>query len=210
VDQVAVVFAGGSSEPSDVVDLPDPALVVAADSGLHLAQALGRHVDVVVGDFDSVDADALARAEAAGARVERHPEQKDATDLELALDAAVAGGVTRIVVAGGAGGRLDHLLGNVLLFAAPAYEPLVIEARVGGSRVAVTHGRPLTVHGRAGQTVSLLPVGGPARGVTTEGLVYPLHGEDLLPGTSRGVSNVMERDEAVVALESGTLLVVQP
>ena len=42
-------------------------------------------VDLAIGDFDSVASDALARVEAEGAVVERHPAAKDATDLELAM-----------------------------------------------------------------------------------------------------------------------------
>ena len=64
--------------------------MIAADGGVDRALALGLHVDVAIGDFDSVTAAGLAAAEAAGARIERHPAAKDATDLELALDAALA------------------------------------------------------------------------------------------------------------------------
>jgi thiamine pyrophosphokinase len=58
--------------------------------------------------------------------------------------------------------------------------------------------------------VSLLPVHGPARGVTTEGLLYPLAGEDLEPGTTRGVSNEMTAAEALVRVRDGVLLAVRP
>ena len=53
-------------------------------------------------------------------------------------------------------------------------------------------------------------IGGPARGIVTEGLRYPLHDEELAPGTSRGVSNELAVGIASVRLAAGTLLVVQP
>src|SRR4051812_49409789 len=112
-----VVFAGG--DPVDVrvrSALPHGAVVVAADSGLHHAQDLGIAVDIVVGDFDSVDDARLADAIGSGARAERHPAAKDFTDLELALQVADRLGATEVLVVGGAGGRLDHFLANVLLF----------------------------------------------------------------------------------------------
>ena len=112
------------STPSLRSDLPDTAIVVAADSGLHLAETLGLHVDRIVGDLDSADPDLVEAAVARGAVIERHPAEKDATDLELALDAAVREGAQRVVVVGGGGGRLDHFLANVLLITTP---------RVGGS-----------------------------------------------------------------------------
>jgi thiamine pyrophosphokinase len=56
----------------------------------------------------------------------------------------------------------------------------------------------------------LLPVGGAARGIVTDGLRYPLRAEELAPGTTRGVSNELLGDRGSVRLSDGTLLVVQP
>ena len=125
--------------------------VIAADSGLGLAAALGVCADLVVGDMDSVDPAALAAAEHAGAQVQRHPVAKDATDLELALDAALALGPADVTVVGGHGGRLDHFLGNALLLAAERYAPLTIQARMGGATVtSCGQGRSSWRAGRAG------------------------------------------------------------
>ena len=211
--RVAIVLAGGDPvEPSIRRMLPADAYVVAADAGLHLAEPLHLHVDCVVGDFDSADPHALHAAEQAGATIERHPAEKDATDLELALAAAQRAGAERIVLVGGAGGRLDHFLANVGLLAHPRFAALHIEALLGGSRVTVVAGGGVPTELRAvpGDLVTLLPVGGDARGVTTKGLEYPLHGETLGVGTTRGVSNVVVEVPVSVELDAGTLLAVQP
>ena len=122
MQRVIVAVAGGDPVPSHVARaLPAHAEVIAADSGLTVALALGLSVDLVVGDLDSVEPRALARARAAGVEIEQHPAAKNHTDLALAMDAAVTRGATRIVVVGGHGGRLDHGLANALLLAAPAY-----------------------------------------------------------------------------------------
>ena len=143
--------------------------------------------------------------------MERHPTAKDATDLELAVDAAARSGASRIVVVGGGGGRLDHLLANFLLLASPAWAGIEIEARLG-ARVTVVHGGrgDRRIEGEPGSLVTLLPVGGAARGIVTDGLEYPLAHDELEPGTSRGVSNVLLGTSATVALEHGVLLVIQP
>ena len=156
----------------------DDATVIAADGGVDRALALGLHVDLAIGDFDSVSPAGLAAAEAAGARVERHPAAKDATDLELALDAAIALGPARIVVVGSGGGRLDHLLGS----------------RAAARRRALRGRRDRRVPRRARRSTSsaararwrahratssrCCPLHGAAEGVTTEGLEYPLRGRD--------------------------------
>ena len=207
---IALVFAGGDPLPPHVVTrLPADALVIAADSGLSHARALGRHVDVVVGDLDSVDPAMLEAAEAAGAAVERHPEEKDATDLELALDAARARGARRITVVGGYGGRFDHFLANGLLLASPRFDDLDIDAWVGDAHVVVVR-ENAELHGTPGSLCTLLALGGVARGVTTKGLRYPLDDDVLLPGSTRGVSNVLIGPVATVSVRNGTLLAVQP
>ncbi len=207
-----VVVAGGERAPARPGLFPPDAFVIAADSGVDFAHALGLHVDVAVGDFDSVTPAGLVRAEAEGTRVERHPVAKDKTDLELALDEAVRVGAAEIAVLGIGGGRLDHLLANALLLAGPAFARCRIVAADGDARIHVVHGSlpPTALPGRIGELLTLLPVGGIALGVTTAGLRYPLRGEPLAPGTSRGVSNVLDALDASVYLEAGTLLAVFP
>ena len=130
---VVVVASGEGPE----LTLPRATRVVAADGGLLRARALGLDVDVVVGDLDSATPEALAAAETAGARVVRHPPAKDATDLELALDEAAALGASRVLVVASAEGRLDHLLGSLLLLAADRYAALELDALVGEALVHV-------------------------------------------------------------------------
>jgi thiamine pyrophosphokinase len=208
--RVAVVFAGGDPPHAGALDdVPDDACSIAADSGLEHASALGRRVDLVVGDLDSVRPEVLAAAERAGTRVERHPTAKDATDLELALDAARDAGCGRIVVIGGHGGRVDHFVANLLLLGSPRLRGASVEARFPGGTVHVVRDA-LEIRGVPGDVVSLLPVGGAAHGVTTEHLRYPLRGETLHPGSTRGVSNELLATRARVTLTDGTLLAVEP
>jgi thiamine pyrophosphokinase len=202
----AVVVASGEGPE---LTLPPAETVVAADGGLLRARALGLGVDVVVGDLDSATPEALAAAEAEGARIVRHPQAKDATDLELALDEVVALGARRVLVVASAGGRLDHLLGSVLLLAEERYAGLELDAHVGDALVHVVRGER-TLRGAPGELLTLVPLGGAADGVTTDGLEYPLRGETLAPGTTRGVSNVFLETEAHVTLERGVLLAIRP
>jgi thiamine pyrophosphokinase len=207
------VFAGGPyGSPPDPGSFPtgtEADLVVAVDSGLHVAQDLGVPMDLVVGDLDSVDTDRLERAVATGAVVDRHPVDKDVTDLELGLDAARAAGTDRIVVLASAGGRLDHLLGVVAALGAPRLDGVEVEAHIGPARVLPVHDRR-ELGGRPGELVSLLAVGGPAVGVRTEGLKWTLDGATLEPGSGWGLSNRFVTDTAVVEVAAGRLVVVIP
>src|SRR6476659_3776659 len=128
IEPDVVVVASG---PGPDVAVPDGGTVIAADGGLDRAAALGLEVDVLVGDLDSVSSAALARAESAGRRIVRHPVAKDAADLELALDEALALGARRVLVIASAGGRLDHLAASLLLLGAERYAELELDALVG-------------------------------------------------------------------------------
>lgn len=204
----AIVLIGGEDMHLDVVDdLPDDAFVIAADSGLDQAGRLGIPVDLIVGDLDSVSARALADAE--GIPIEQHPVDKDHTDLELALDAAVRLDAARIIVVGGHGGRLDHLLANAAALTAPTLDGRKVEWLAGRDHVYVV-GTGVTVHGVPGQTVSLVPVAGPAEGITTRGLEWDLVDATLDGHSARGISNVMTRPVADIATTSGWLFAIVP
>ena len=209
-ERTVVVVTGG--DPIDrglIAHLPPAVAVIAADSGAAHAVAIGLTVDLAVGDFDSVPPAVLEELEATGAVIERHPEAKDATDLELGLAAARRFDATDVVVLGGHGGRIDHFIGNALLLTSADFASLRIVALVGPARLTVVHDEA-QLTGAPGELVSLLPVAGPAREVHTDGLLYPLAGEDLVPGTTRGISNEFVAARAHVTVGSGSLLVVQP
>jgi thiamine pyrophosphokinase len=209
-EEVVVVVSGGDlPAPRGALAVPLGATVIAADKGVEHALALGLEVAVAVGDFDSASPEVLAVAEAAGVRVERHAAEKDATDLELALDVASTMSPNRILVLADGGGRLDHLVSSLLLLASDRYGHLQIDAFVGAALVHVLRDER-ELEGESGELVTLLAVNGPAEGVATEGLAYPLRGETLEPGSSRGVSNVFASERARVTIERGVLLAVRP
>ena len=213
--RTVVVLSGGPGPVPGAVpeglsgSVRAPELVVAADGGLHLADLLGLPVDVVVGDMDSVDPARLAVAEAAGATVLRHPVDKDATDLELALDVAVACRPDRVVVVGSAAGRLDHLLGVVAVLASDRWSHVEVDAWLGEAQVHVVRGRRRIV-GAPGETVSLLAHGGAAAGVTTTGFRWALTDGVLDPGSALGVSNELVAEAAEVEVAAGCVVVVRP
>jgi thiamine pyrophosphokinase len=208
----AIIVVGG--------DAPDPRVrsrlphgrVIAADSGLDHARTLGLSVDLVVGDLDSVSAGAIGAARAAGVPVHQHPVDKDATDTELALIAALTGRPRRIVLVSGGGDRLDHWLATLGGLGHRRMKGVErIEAWVGPALVMVVHGPGrCELAGRPGEVVTLLTLCGDCCGVTTEGLRWALDGATLECGTSRGVSNEMAGAAAAVSVDQGVLFVITP
>lgn len=205
---VAVIVLAGDYPGSAVLeDLPDDRLLIAADGGLDHALRLGLAVDVVVGDMDSVSPASLASIPKA--HQIRHPTDKNATDLELSVDFALERGGEHLIVVGGAGGRLDHVLGNASVLCANRYAALDIDWISSAGRATVVRSH-LDLHGVPGEVVSLIPMGGDAQGVSTEGLRWRLEGATVRFGTGLGLSNEFGAPVARVSLTGGVLFVIQP
>lgn len=207
-----VIFANGELNDGPLVRRAlaeaQGGLAVAADGGARLAQACGARLDAVIGDLDSLTAAEVAALRASGATVLSYPEEKDETDLELALLWAVEQGAAWIRVIGGIGGRFDQTISNLHLLALPALRGCDARLVAGVQQTWLLYPPEGVIEGAPGDTVSLLPLSGRAVGVRTDGLRYPLHGETLALGPARGVSNVLAEAQARVRLQEGVLLVV--
>jgi thiamine pyrophosphokinase len=205
----AVVVAGSllvSELDRTAVEAGD--VVIAVDGGADALARVGLTPSLLVGDLDSISPEVLAGLEARGVELLRLQTAKNETDTEAALRLAVERGATEITVFNALGGpRLDHLVGNLLLLTAPWLTPARVTL-VDGLHEAFLVKGDATVSGRAGDTVSLLPLSEVVQDVRTEGLVYPLHGEPLLQGATRGVSNEMAGGQARVTHGEGALLLI--
>ena len=220
----AIVLADGAVSSRAVLDEAwrgwdeGVTLVVAADGGVRHAAAFDLAVDRWVGDGDSTGAEELEALAAAGVAIERVAVDKDESDTELALLAAIAAGADVVTILGGLGGvRVDHAIANLALLQHDALAQR--DARLydeAGARLSLLagpdrHGLPVArnLTGRVGDLVSLVPLGESAQHVETQGLRYPLDGETLILGRARGLSNVRTAPTARVSLGSGRLLVIE-
>ncbi len=200
-----LICANGIAAPDTPV--PQADWVIAADGGARLCEALRVRPHALIGDLDSLTPAEVARWEAADVAIHRYPPEKDQTDLELALHLAVAKGATEISVLGALGGRWDQSIANLLLLAHPRWRDLPITLYDGPQRIFLIHHRGV-VQGQVGETVSLIPIAGDARGVTTTGLAYALDDEVLPFGRALGVSNRLTAPRAEITVRQGLLLVV--
>ncbi|MBM4431840.1 MAG: thiamine diphosphokinase [Chloroflexi bacterium] len=208
----AIIVANGSAAKGEnyqhLVRIDD--WVIAADGGASVALKMGLHPRLVVGDLDSLPARLRSRLEKLGCSFVLYPARKDETDTELAIRYALAQGAEEIVLLGATGGRLDHTLANVFLLGLPALGHVRARIVAGGTQIWLLRGgQELELPGEPGDTVTLLPLGQDAVGITTTGLEWALQNDTLPFGPARGVSNVLVSSTARVALREGLLLVFQ-
>lgn len=205
----AIIFANGKlSDPAAVRQRILPGdIIVAADGGAGHCLMLNLNPDILVGDFDSIDPAQLQHLQQVGTQIIRHPARKDYTDLELALQHVQALGVIHCLVFAGLGRRWDQTLANLLLPATVELRQMRIDFIDGNQELTVLHsGDQYEIYGRSGDTVSLIPLNEDVNGVSTTGLEYPLADERLVFGATRGVSNVLVGEDALVSVREGLLL----
>lgn len=182
---------------------------VAADGGAMHWLALGHAPHVIVGDLDSLPAELVERLATQGVRIERHPREKDQTDIELAIERAIEDGADEVLLIGALGGRLDQTLANVLLLAQRNW-PVTIRLIEGWQIAEVLRG-PGTIEftGAPGDVVSLLPLSPTVQGVTYRGLRYSLENAELSFGTTQAISNELIEPNASISIRQGIALVVR-
>ena len=197
-----IILTGGNISDYDKIKsyiTPD-AILICADSGYNHAVQMNLKPHCVVGDMDSIGEIPEQIP------IRKFPVDKDQTDTELAIEAALQEGCTELVLLGASGIRLDHSLANILLLTKLEHHGIVAELIDEHNRMRViSQSSKWTAN--SGDTISLIPLSN-CTGVVTTGLVYPLNGEMLQVGSTRGISNRFLSDSAVVDLASGSLLVV--
>jgi len=207
-DNVLILANGGWENATRLGDLVDRVdRVIAADGAWAKAVDAGIPVDLVVGDLDSLTSKERVSLLDSGVEVHVHPPDKDFTDLELAVDGALAMHAQKLIVFGAFGGRIDHTLANVLLLEKAVERGVEVELIVGDETAWLTRSEFTLPAGQPGDRVSLIPLSD-AVVVRTDGLRYPLDDDRLVRASAHGVSNEIDDLPVRIGVRSGTLLVV--
>jgi thiamine pyrophosphokinase len=205
----AWIFANGELGRSDYLKslISSSDWIVAVDAGYRHLAALNLKPDLVIGDLDSLSEPDLQIIQAQKIPIQRFPPAKDETDLELAIDAALAHACNTIRIACANGGRLDQSLANIALLFRPDLADIDVRLEDGETEVFLIRSEAI-ITGSPGDTISLLPAEDRAGGVVTDGLIYPLHSETLWHFQTRGISNVMQSSQARIQVRDGILVCV--
>lgn len=207
--QRIIIFANGELPDLDKARLllRDDDYIICADGGTRHAIALNVHPHLIIGDMDSADEEQIQTFQSANVPMERYSHDKNETDLELAIQRAIALEPGQILVVGALGGRLDQTLGNIALLSDMQHPALDIRMDDGVEEVFLCRDRA-QIHGTRGNLVSLIPWQGAVTGIRTENLRWLLSDETLYPDKTRGLSNEMLGETALVSIASGMLLIV--
>ena len=185
--------------------------MIAADSGMNFLYRNGLVPNVIAGDFDSVASESLEHfIQKAEVEMLRLNPVKDDTDTEFVIREAIRRGAKEITILGSTGTRLDHVLANVYLLGIGLEEGVSIELVDKHNRIRmISDSLEISKQEQFGDYVSVLPVKGDAKGVTLEGMKYPLKDANIACFSSLGVSNEIVNEIAYVSLRQGSLLVIE-
>ncbi len=181
----------------------DGDLVIAADGGYNALMKMNITPDLLIGDMDSIKADAKT--------VERlvFPTRKDETDSFLAYREGVKRGYTDFALYGCVGGREDHTFANYSLLIYAKKQGHTVRLVGNGYETFALFSETKEICGVVGDYISFFAFGGECKGVTLKGFEYPLDGYTLSPDFPLGVSNKFASECATVTVKDGALLVMK-
>jgi thiamine pyrophosphokinase len=202
-----LIVVGGDRVPEEL--LRHAALkaevVIAADRGAWYCLQAGIIPDLVVGDMDSIPEEALEELRVGNVTVLTFSPHKDKTDTQIALEVALKRGAREIEILSGIGSRFDHSLANVHLLHLALKTG--VRARIVSERqiIFLIEGE-CTLTNEEGTTISFLPLGMMASGITLKGFAYELDDATMEIGLPWGVSNVITDQHALVRVREGILI----
>lgn len=205
IEKYAVILTGGYSPRKELVKqyTEHAEYIIAADSGFDIAVDYGIEVDFLVGDMDSVRSDAgMKELPEEKKLIVSH--EKDETDTELAIEKSWEEGYRDIVLIGGGGGRLDHIIGILWLFEREKH-PLIW---VTDAETVTAVKKNITFRAEPGERISLFPISDRVEGLHSEGLKWSLAGLDWKRG-DLGLSNVAAESSVSIQLTGGKLLMIR-
>ncbi len=207
-----LIFANGVLSAPPVLQPTDR--IFCADGGTIHVLGLGLTPHAIIGDLDSLSPELVALMKRDGVAIHRYPVHKNETDLELAIQLALAEQPTEILLVAALGGRLDQMLANILLLTRYQLkgndrptEFILLEGKQT-ARLLQAH-QTMTIHGQPGDTVSLIPLTPVVTEVMLTNVAWPLDKAMLSLGSTLTISNVLTATTATVQIGEGMVLVVQ-
>ncbi len=200
------VFTGGEILDYSRIDtsLFCDRMIISADSGYIHAKAMGIKTDILIGDFDSLE----ALPDDVG-EIISFSSEKDDTDTMLAVKLALNKGFDDIIIVGGLGYRLDHTFANIQTLAyihENGAEGFIVS---DNERIFFLQTSSLRLERLDGYSLSVFSFGEELSGVTLKGVKYPLNNAAVTNFFPIGVCNEISAEFAEIEVKSGKMLIIQ-
>ena len=181
--------------------------IIAVDGGANKARNLNLLPDLIIGDLDSITEKNKEYYSKKNIEKIKYPVEKDQTDSEIAVEYCLENNFKELYLTAALGGRIDQQLANLNLLEY-IYE-LDLEAKIISQKVEIALiKKSKKFVSKKGYRLSLLPQSKSVKELSIEGCKYNLDKKDIYRSKSRGISNLIVKEEAEVKLKSGLLFYV--
>lgn len=183
--------------------------IVCADGGANHSYNMGIIPDYIIGDLDSIYSEIIEFYKLKDVKFEKFPSKKNETDTEICVYLASKLNAKEIDFIGALGGRLDHMIANINLLYYVRNKGIYTKIISEYEDIHIAINEEITINGNIGDTISVIPLNGDAKGVTLENLEYPLNNYDMKFYLPLGISNVMLDEKCSVKVEQGSLIIIK-
>lgn len=201
------VIIGGGECSADILKKnidTDSDYIICADSGYDYAISAGFTPELLIGDFDSI--------EAVPENLEKItlPVEKDVTDTVAAFNEGLKRGFASFVLFGGTGGRFEHTFANISLMANASKQNISFEIIDDKHIFKAITNSSIKIERKDNQQISVFAYGSQSAGVTEKGFHYSLQNFTLDPFVGAlGTSNNILEDFGEISVEDGTLIIIE-
>lgn len=205
MNNYALILAGGEEVgEKTVLKYAEKAnFIIGADKGAETAYRYKFDLDLVVGDFDSINSEILNHF---NTEIIEYPKEKDKTDLELAIDILEKKGYKNIIIINALGNRIDHTLGNVFLL--EKYPKINIRIIDNISETFLVNKNEIVLRNKIGYILSIIPISKNIEIENLTGVKYPLQNKKVERGSSLCISNLIEERECLISIKKGRAFMI--
>ncbi|WP_368487692.1 thiamine diphosphokinase [Clostridium sp. BJN0013] len=205
-----LIVSGGTAPSRELVQeqIKDNPLIICADGGGNCLYNYKIIPEYLVGDFDSIDGEALMFFKSNNCKIEKYPRDKNFTDTEIALNKAVDLRADEIIFTGCTGSRLDHVFANLGMLLKCNH--LNIKACIKDkNNIMELLDNSKVIKGCRGQTFSLHAYCDCVKNLSIIGAKYKLDHYNLYIGDGRTVSNEFLDKDVNIIFDDGKLLLIR-
>jgi thiamine pyrophosphokinase len=180
--------------------------VLVLDGAYSYAKQIGLNIEVLLGDFDTIDPAILEQVRLTTTTVVHTPDQNK-TDLEKGLAYLDEQAAQSVIICAAIGKRLQHTLYNLRLLK-KCHRPqrsLVIYSET--EMIRYLHDSEIRIIGKVGDSVGVL--GFPVARVTSVGLKYEMKNYQMIFEQQSSVLNELAQTEANIRIKGDALVIYE-
>lgn len=207
----AVIVSGGEAPSKNLLKsiLKDDDYLIGVDKGCNCLFEYNIKPDLILGDFDSANANVITQFKLEGIKTLEYNCDKDYTDTDLGYIKAKEAGADEVIFLGVTGTRIDHMLANVGVLIKAFNEGINAEIIDDNNRIFLIN-KATKFKGKVGETISFHALSEVVKNVCIKDARYELLNYDMTLLEPRAICNEFIDKDITISFDSGLLMVIYP